>query len=332
MRISINNRTLRALSPPGQTGLITALAFVAALFAACDVHTPTGPGSLANITVTPNVTLSMSATQQFIATGQDADGNIVSILPTWSVVAGGGVISNTGLFTAGSVAGTFTQTVRAISAGVSGFASVVVTPGTAALVDLGAAATHGILGGSTVTCVDLGTINADVSVWPGSAITGFPMCVITGLRHAADAYGQTAQGALTTAYDQLNAMPCGAILSTDLGGQTLQPGVHCSLSSQGLTGEMFFDALGDPNASFVIKAASTLTTASARITLLNGAQARNIYWLVGSSATLGVGSAMKGNIIAFTSITLVDNTTLLGRALARNGAVSLGTNNTIILP
>jgi hypothetical protein len=95
---------------------------------------------------------------------------------------------------------------------------------------------------------------------------------------------------------------------------------------------MFLDALGDANATFVIKAASTLTTASAQVTLLNSAQAKNVYWLVGSSATLGVGSAMKGNIIAFTSISLVDNATLLGRALARNGAVTLGTSNVIVLP
>jgi len=127
-------------------------------------------------------------------------------------------------------------------------------------------------------------------------------------------------------------MPCGTTLVADLGGQTLQPGVYCSLSSQGLTGEMFFDALGDPNASFVVKAASTITTAGALVTLLNGAQSKNIYWLAGSSVTLGVGSAMKGNIIALSSITLVDNATLIGRALARNGAVSLGNNNVITLP
>ena len=74
------------------------------------------------------------------------------------------------------------------------------------------------------------------------------------------------------------------------------------MSSQGLTGEMFLDALGDPNASFIIKAASALTTATAQVTLLNGAQAKNVYWLVGSSATIGVGSAMKGNIIALQTI------------------------------
>lgn len=292
-------------------------------------------GTLASITVTPGpASLPVNGTQLFTAVGKDAFGTVVPITPTWSVVANGGAIISTGLFSAGTVAGTFNNTVKATSGTTSGFATVTVTAAVVPppLVALGAAATHGILAGSAVTCVNLGLIAADVSVWPGSAITGFGPCVITGARHAADPYAQAAQASLTTAYTQLNGLPCGATLTADLGGRTLQPGVYCSLSSQGLTGEMFFDALGDPNASFVIKAASTLTTATAKVTLLNGAQARNIYWLIGSSATLGVGSAMKGNIIAFTSITLVDNSTLFGRALARNGAVTLGTNNVITLP
>jgi len=175
-------------------------------------------------------------------------------------------------------------------------------------------------------------VNADVSVWPSTAITGFPPCTLTGAKHAGDAYAQAAQAALSTAYAQLAAMPCGTTLSADLGGQTLVPGVYCAGSSQALTGEVILDAQGNPNASFVIKAGTTLITASAQITLLNGAQAKNIYWLVGSSATIGTGSAMKGDIIALTSITLNDAASIIGRALAMNGAVTLGTGNVITLP
>jgi hypothetical protein len=182
-----------------------------------------------------------------------------------------------------------------------------------------------------VVCTEYGFIQADVSVWPGGDIAGFPPCVVTGARHAADAFAQAAQEALTTAYNQLDAMPCGSTLSADLGGQTLPPGVYCSLSSQVLTGEVVFDALGDPNASFVIKAATTLTTLDARVTLRNGAQARNIYWLVGSYADLSSNSDMKGNIVAGMTITLQYNSLLLGRALARNGAVSLWENNKITM-
>ena len=335
MIVQLKNRVQRALALPRLTAR-TAIAFVFAgvLFAACDGSAPTGPGALASISVGPAIALlGINATQQFVAVGNDADGDVVLISPAWSVVAGGGTIDSVGVFKAGSVTGTFTSTVRANSGSVSGFATVVVIAAPAPImVPLGEAATHGILAGSAITCVDLGIVNADASVWPGSAFTGFPPCVVTGAQHAADTYGQTAQGDLTTAYDQLDGVACGATLSSDLGGQTLQPGVYCSMSSQGLTGEMFLDALGDPNATFIIKAASALTTATAQVTLLNGAQAKNVYWLVGSSATIGVGSAMKGNIIALQTITLVDNATLLGRALARNGAVSLGTSNVITLP
>jgi hypothetical protein len=196
---------------------------------------------------------------------------------------------------------------------------------------LGAAGTYGILAGTTVTCVNTGVVLGDVGLWPGSAITGFPPCQSSPAPHAADAGAKGAQDALTAAFIKLNGLPCSANLSADLGGQTLKPGVYCSLAL-GLTGEMFVDALGDPNATFVIKAASTLITAAAKVTLLNGAQAKNIFWVVGSSATVGVGSAMKGNILALTSITLTSDVTLSGRALARNGAVTLGTNNAITVP
>ena len=289
-------------------------------------------GALATIVVTPNpATLAVNGTQQFTAVGKDAGGNVVAITPTWTVVAGGGTITGGGAFTAGLVDGTFANTVQATSGSISGNATVVISA-PPPLVDLGAAATHGVLGGSTVTCVASGTVNADVSVWPGTAITGFPPCVLTGTKHAGDAYAQTAQAALSPAYAQLAAMACGTTLSADLGGQTLLPGVYCAAASQALTGEVILDAQGNPNASFVIKAGTTLTTAGAQVTLHNGAQAKNVYWLVGTSATIGVGSAMQGDIIALTSITLNDAATIVGRALASNGAVTLGTGNVITLP
>jgi hypothetical protein len=184
-----------------------------------------------------------------------------------------------------------------------------------------------------VTCVTGGTINADVGVSPGSTTTGFPPCTITGATHLADATAATAQGDLTTAYDALVAMACGTTISADLGGTTLAPGVYCSASSVGVTGTVTLDGQGNTNAVFVIQAGSTLTTGStANIALINSAQAKNVWWQVGSSATLGTGTTFRGNILALTSISLVNNATMLGRALARTGAVSLGTNNTITLP
>jgi hypothetical protein len=188
-----------------------------------------------------------------------------------------------------------------------------------------------VLAGSTFTCVASGTINADASLWPGTANSGFPPCTITGQTNLGTPAAQQAQSDLTAAYLALEAMPCGTTITADLGGTTLAPGVYCSNSSVGVTGTVTLDGNGDPNALFVIRAPSTLTTAG-NVLLQNGAQARNVYWWVGSSATLGLASQWQGNVVAFTSITLNTNAVLVGRALARNGAVTLGSNNTITLP
>jgi len=197
---------------------------------------------------------------------------------------------------------------------------------------LGSAQTYGLLAGTAVSCVGpVGTISASVGVSPGSAITGFPTCTISGTQNIADATAATAQGDLTTAYNALAGKACGTTIIADLGGTTLAPGVYCSASSVGLTGTVTLDGQGKSNATFVIQAGSALTVTGS-VTLIGGAQAKNVYWQVGSSATFATGSAMKGNILALTSVTLNDNATLVGRALARNGAVTLGSNNTISLP
>jgi type VI secretion system secreted protein VgrG len=108
---------------------------------------------------------------------------------------------------------------------------------------------------------------------------------------------------------------------------TLVSGVYTSASSMGLTGTLTLDAAGDPNAAFVFQAGSTLTTASgSQVALINGAQACNVFWQVGSSATLGTGSRFRGTILALTDITVTTAATVDGRILARNGAVTLDTN------
>ena len=196
---------------------------------------------------------------------------------------------------------------------------------------LGAASTYGILAGTAVTCVTGGSIFADVGVSPGGAITGFPPCTLTGTRHAADAAAAAAHVALTSAYNALVAETCGTTIVADLGGTTITPGVYCSASSVGVTGTVTLNGQGNANARFVIKAGSSLTTAGS-VALTNGTQAKNVWWQVGSSATLGTASAWQGNIVALTSITLNDNATMLGRALARNGGITLGSNNSIALP
>jgi hypothetical protein len=293
-------------------------------------------GPIVRIIVTPNpVTLAPGGTRQYTAVAEDDENNVYVIDPVWDVVANGGTIDADGLFTAGLVDGTYDNTVSATSGGITGFATVTVsgTPPAAPLVDLGDAAPNGIMAGTEVTCISGGTINADVSISPGNTVTGFGPCVITGVQHLADAVAEQGQLDLTSAYDELAGLPCAPAnaIVADLGDTTLPAGVYCTASGIGVSGVLTLDGGGDPNATFVFQAGTSLTTAG-DVVLINGAQAKNVYWQVGSSATLGTASKWQGNILTLTSITLVDNATLTGRALARNGAVSLGTNNVIVLP
>ncbi len=337
---------LRMLTAPRLARLVVIVPFTALLAAACEHNegppAPPAAGQLLTITVTPNpATMSPNLSQPFAAVGTDINGAVVAITPApvaWSAVAGGGTInSSSGVFAAGATLGTFASTVKACNSTgfICGFATVIVAnipPVGFSL--LGTASTYGILAGSTVTCVTGGTINADVGVSPGSTTTGFPPCTITGTRHLADAPAGKAQNDLTTAYNALAGLACGTTVTpADLGGRTLAPGVYCAATSLAVTGAVTLDGQGDPNALFVFQMGSTLTTGTtANVALINAAQAKNVYWQVGSSATLGTGTTFRGTIVALTSITLNDNATMLGRALARNGAVSLGTNNTITLP
>jgi hypothetical protein len=210
---------------------------------------------------------------------------------------------------------------------------LVATPA-AAQVSLGSAQQFGVLAGSTVTNTGPSSIDGDVGVWPGTAIVGFPPGTTTGSLRAGDAVAQQAQTDLTAAYNAAAGTACNTNLTgQDLGGMTLTPGVYCFDSSAGLTGTLTLDFLGNPNAFFLFKIGSTLTTASASmVQIINGGGTTcppNVFWQVGSSATLGTGSTFRGNIMALTSITLTTGASLDGRALARNGAVTLDSNTVI---
>jgi hypothetical protein len=204
---------------------------------------------------------------------------------------------------------------------------------------LGTACSFGILGGSTVTNVvgTATTVSGDVGVWPGSAITGFgPPASITGTMHAGDATAQTAQGDLTTAYNNAAGAAGGAVLPPDIGGSTLPPGVYKTTSAQpslGITGNLTLDGQGDPNATWIFQIVSTLDTAAgnSQVLLIGSAQSHNVIWQVGSSATLGTNTIFEGTIMAQASVTLTTGAALNGRALARTGAVTLDTN-TVVVP
>jgi hypothetical protein len=195
---------------------------------------------------------------------------------------------------------------------------------------LGAAERFAVLGASTVTSTGASVITGDLGVSPGSAVTGFPPGrFASGAIHSADAIALAAQNAVTTAYDSLVGQPCTRDLTgQDLGGQTLPAGVYCFSSAAQLTGRLTLDAQGNAQAAFIFKMGSMLTTASASsVVLTNGGSAGNVFWQVGSSATLGTATSFAGNILALTSITVTTGATVTGRTLARNGAVTLDTNS-----
>ncbi len=201
-------------------------------------------------------------------------------------------------------------------------------------VGLGNAAPFAVLAGTTVTNTGPSVISGDVGVSPGTAVTGFPPGQVNnGTIHLGDAVAAGAQADLTTAYnDAAGRTPATTVANPDLGGTTLAPGVYKVASAMSLTGTVTLDGQNDPNAVFIFQAGSTLITASSStVKLIGGAQACNVFWQVGSSATLGTGSNFAGTIMALTSASVQTGATVAGRVLARNGQVSLD-DNTITVP
>jgi len=195
--------------------------------------------------------------------------------------------------------------------------------------NLGTTRSFAVLAGTTVTNTGPSVVTGDLGVSPGSAVTGFPPGLVTGGSiHVTDALAFQAQSDATTAYNALAAQACDESLTgQDLGGLTLTPGAYCFSSSAQLTGTLTLDAQGDPAAVFVFQIGSTLTTASnASVQIINSGNLCNVYWQVGSSATIGTGTTFRGSIIALTSITLTTGVSVIGRTLARNGAVTMDSN------
>jgi len=196
-------------------------------------------------------------------------------------------------------------------------------------VGLGTDAAYSVIGGVSVSNTGASTLSGDLGLSPGNAssITGFPPGIVAGATNAANGPALQAQTDLTTAYNTAAGEGPTTAVAADLAGQTLTPGIYNSASSLGLSGALTLNGAGNPNSLFVFQAGSTLTTGSASsVNLINGAQACNVYWQVGSSATLGTGSTFRGNILAMQSITVTTGVSVIGRALARNGSVTLDTD------
>lgn len=210
----------------------------------------------------------------------------------------------------------------------------------APVVSLGAASSFAILAGATVTNTGNTVINGNLGVSPGTAITGFGSGpgllgpgIVNGIQYTATGPTGTAQGDLTTAYNNLASLPCGTTLHQDLGTLgPLSPGVYCFTSAAQLTGTLVLNEQNLDNQEFVFQISSALTTATnSAVTEINpgtgGIANNNIFWQIGSSATLGTGTAFLGNIVALSSIALNSGASIsCGAAFARNGAVTLDSN------
>jgi len=192
-------------------------------------------------------------------------------------------------------------------------------------VGLGTAASFAVLAGQGVTNTGPTVVNGDLGTHPNPAVTGFPPGTVNGAIHQADAVALQAQSDLTTAYNDAAGRTPVTTIATELGGQTLTPGVYNSASTTfQITGTLTLDAQGDPNGVFIFQMGTTLITASSsNVSLLGSAQACNVFWQVGSSATLGTTSTFRGNILALASIQVQTGVTVDGRVLARNASVTL---------
>ena len=199
-------------------------------------------------------------------------------------------------------------------------------------IELGDASSFAVLAGSGITntgaTTATGIAGADFASAPTPAFTGYGTVDTSGTKHlAVNDVTVAAKSALDAAYADAAGRTETEIVSTDLGGRVFTEGVYESASSLGIGGTLTLDAQNDPNAVFIFQAGSTLTTAvSSEVVLVNGAQACNVFWQVGSSATIGVNSTLVGHVLAFTSITTNTGAVINGSLLAKNGAVTLDTN------
>jgi hypothetical protein len=193
-------------------------------------------------------------------------------------------------------------------------------------VPLGGADAFAVLAGTAVTNSGATVVNGDLGVSPGSTVSGFPPGTVNGTTHVGDATAAQAQLDLAAAYANAGGQPASATIPAELGGTTLPPGVYESDSgSFAVTGTLTLDGQGNGNGIFIFRAATSLATApgNSQINLIKGAQSCNVFWQVGSSATLGGGTVFRGNLMAAGDLAGGSGATVDGRLLTMNGAVSL---------
>jgi hypothetical protein len=193
---------------------------------------------------------------------------------------------------------------------------------------LGSASTFGIMATAAITAASASTINGDVSLAPGTSMTGFPPAIVNGTVHINDTVATQAQADLLSSYNQAKGLACATPVGTaDLGGlyvypAGIPPGVYCSGSTMLVGTHIVLDAGGNTNAVWVFQVGSSLTT-GADVSLVNGAQAKNVFWVPTLDATIGSGTTFNGTIVTGRDATSAGSATIYGRILA--GAIYAGT-------
>lgn len=200
---------------------------------------------------------------------------------------------------------------------------------------LGDSQSFAVLGGTTVTATGFAVVSGNIGVSPGTAVTGFPPAILQNgqIYGGGGSLAGPAQASALTAYNDLKGQTClpennlsGKILGVSTGATLLTPGIYCFATSAQLTATLTLDDGGNPNAIFIFQIGTTLTTASnAQVIMSGGGRGSNVYWQVGTSATVGTGTSLRGNLIASTSITLTTNSYTTGRVFALDGAVTIDT-------
>lgn len=197
------------------------------------------------------------------------------------------------------------------------------------MVDLGAAANFAVLAGAGITNAGASIITGDVGSTPTATTAGFITVTLDGTNHGGDLVTQNAKSDFNLAYADAAGRTATVNYAPifDLGGLTLGSGIYNNPTSFGLTGTLTLDAGGDPNAVWIFQAGSTfITAANSKVILIGGAEAANVFWQVGSSTTFGANTEFTGNMMTFMSISVGAGTTVEGRLMAQNGAVTLDTN------